>query len=184
MNSKYLELLNEKRIDELKELLEEEIRKEGALKTNSKSRVNALKRIMKRNKGKYNILDCGVKDNYYYFTDSYMYAVLNDNCDYSENEKFPVSTLYDMDERMERTRLYITADDLSYYVRTKENYKNEFLKYRDDVPMEFNYNYIKDALDILGTKEELLIYTDQDKKMLVLENSNNEHVVILGMKVY
>lgn len=183
MNSVYLRLLNEKRIDELKELLEEEVRKEGALRTNSKSRVNALKRIMKRNKDKSNLLGYGVKDGAYYFTDSYMYAVLNDNCGYSENEKFPVATLYSMDECMKRTRLYIRAEDLSYYVRIKENYKNEFLKY-DGTPIEFNYNYIKDALDILGTKDELLIYTDQDKKMLILENNKHEHVVVLGMRVY
>lgn len=188
MNTKYLQLLKDNKLEELKTLLEEELRKEGALKTNSKSRYNALKRIMKRNDIRLNLQGCGIRaneynENEYYFTDSYMYAVLHDNCGYEEKLGFPTDSLVSIDSRIELTRLYLGLDDLSYYIKSKTDYSNEYFKCNGK-PVTFNYKFIKDALDILGTKEELFYYTDQDRKMLIIKNNKNERVVILGKITY
>ena len=186
MNAKYLQLLNANKIEELKTLLEEEIKKEGVLKTNSKSRYNALKRIMKRNEIRPNFQGCGIANNKYYFTDSYMYAILNDNCGYEEKTGFPISALININRELELntiTLLHITISDLSYYVKSKTDYSNELLKCNGK-EITFDYKFIKDGLDILGTKEELKIYTNQDGKMLIFDNKKGERVVILGKITY
>lgn len=180
---KYLELLKKGDLEKLKDLLESEIQKQGALKTNSKTRFSAIKRIQKTNEksGKVNLLGYGLKDSKYYFTDSYHYALLNDGLGYNKNDKFPTDGLYNIDDRAncEREKLYISIEDLSYYVKTKENYKNEYF---GDV-ISFNYNYIKNAIDILGNKD-IEIYSSKDKQMLIFENNDNERVSILACKVY
>ena len=100
--------------------MESEIQKQGALKTNSKTRFNAIKRIQKTNEkfGKVNLLGYGLKDNKYF------------------------------------------GDNIA-----------------------FNYNYIKNAIDILGNKD-IEIYSSKDKQMLIFENNDNERAVVLACKVY
>ena len=69
---RYLELLKDNKLEQLKELLETTIRDNLALKTNNKSRVNAIKRILKSKviKERPKLQGCGVLDDKYVFTDT------------------------------------------------------------------------------------------------------------------
>jgi len=191
---KYLELLKEFMeseniavLEDLKEQLEEEIRKSGALKTNSKSRYSALKRLEKRveKASRLNLKGYAVKDNKYWFTDSYMYAVLKDSCNFEENKNsFPIESLSNIDFKIELEKLDITLEDLSYAIKTKTDYKNDIFKGKDyqdkEVTYSFDYKYLKDIIDIIGNKD-IKIYTNKNNKnMIILMNKDIERVVLLG----
>lgn len=166
---------------DLKSKLEDEVRKSGALKTNSKSRVSAITRIQKYNEkvGRTNLVGCGVKDNEYYFTDSYMYAILKDSCNLEIKENYPTDSLYNIDSKQELERIYLGIEDISYYVKTKQDFKDEYFG-KDKC---FDYKFLKNAIDILGNKD-IELYASKSKEMLVFKNKENERVGVLCKRVY
>ncbi len=176
---KYLELLSNGKIEELKELLENNIRNGIALKKNSKSRISALNRIEKsiQKIGNSNLIGCTKLNDMYLFTDSYQVALLKDNANYEINEKFPQMENVINKILEDKTKLYVDIKDLAYYTKIKMDYKNEFFN-----NIVFDYKLVKNALDALGGDVEL--FANKDKNILVFENKENEMYIILGKRVY
>ncbi|MGL5972465.1 MAG: hypothetical protein ACRCZK_01920 [Oscillospiraceae bacterium] len=137
---KYLELIKNNKNDELILLLEEEIRKNSALKLNSKSRIQAMTSFMKNIKEIHSHLKgCGVIQGKNYFTDSYSVFILNDNLGYKNltlEDNYPEMPQYVDPILKIKQPLSTTFDELSYYVKTKKDFytsiskKNNFIEYK------------------------------------------------------
>lgn len=176
---RYLELLKDNKLEQLKELLEATIRDNLALKTNNKSRVNAIKRILKSNviKARPKLQGCGVLDDKYVFTDTYQLAVINDSLGYEVKKDFPnVKSLCDRFMQSD-TMLYVDLEDLLYCYKVKEDYKNAYFN-----NITFDYNYLKNAIDVMG--KDTKIYTNDEKNVLIFRNSNDEMFIVMGKKKF
>lgn len=161
-------------IEELRKLCEEEIRKRLALKTNSKSRVSNMSKILKENE-KNNLMNLvGYKfdenTNKYMFSNKVILFLLNDNLGYEENLNFPTPTV-----RARTNYTNIDLETILYSIKTKENFKvADLSKY------EFDYKYMDIITKILGDCE---IRFDKDTEaILEFVNSDDERAILLGIK--
>lgn len=161
-------------IEELRKLCEEEIRKGLALKTNSKSRVSNMSKILKENeKNNFNKLigyRFDTEFNKYMFSNKIILFLLNDSLGYNENLDFPPPTV--------RTRTnydIIDLEQILYNIKTKENFKVS-----DESAYEFDYKYMDIITKIMGECE---VRFDLDTKaVLEFVNSDDEHAILLGIK--
>lgn len=170
--NEFLESENIGIILDLKEKLIEDIRKESAYKTNSKSRVNAIAKMQKENikKCHENYNGYCVFNDKYLFTNTYYAVVLNDNLGYKDNNKilgnvFPSSLVsYDSVE--------IDFNELMLKYKTKEDY------IINDI--HFDSNYLKQLVDIMGNDSKFMI---RDYSLYV-ENNDNEKGILCGKRKF
>ncbi len=174
---KYLKLLDDNKLIELRALLERAIKDNLVIKTNGRARVNAIKRILKSKlvKERPVLQGCGVFDDKFVFTDLYQMAVINDNLGYAVKENFP-DIKYVCDRFMQSaTMLYVDLKDLLYCYKVKKNYKSVYFN-----SISFDYNHLKNAIDIMG--ENTKVYTNDAKNVLIFKNNNDELFIIMGRR--
>lgn len=174
---KYLELLQNGSIEELKEMLKNDITKNNRVATGGKARVTAVDKLLKLNykAGRVNLQRPDFYNNMYYFTDSYMALVLNDSAGLEINDNYTYATaLYNMIEDKVYNKLYIETSTLLDTIKLKEDYNNSYLG-----DISYNYKYLDIAVKTLG--KDLEIYISEDKKMLKLLNKDNEVAIIMGI---
>lgn len=172
---KVLSMLSDsEQIEELRKLCEEEIRKSLALKTNSKSRVSNMSKILKENEknNQERLLGYGFDEttNKYMFSNKIILFLLNDNLGYDENPNFPTPSV-----KPKTNYFKVNLEEVLYSIKTKEN-----LRIPEDGTFEFDYKYMDIITKILGDCE---IRFDLDTKAaLEFVNKDDEHAILLGIK--
>ena len=170
--NEFLESENISIILDLKEKLIEDIRKESAYKTNSKSRVNAIAKIQKENTKRavqfYN--GYSLYDDKYLFTNTFYAVILNDNLGYENNNKILGKVI---------------PTDLSYYNNVEIDFNELMLKYKtkEDYIINgiyFDSNYLKQVVDIMGTDSNFMIRD----YVLYVENKDNEKAILMGKRKF
>ena len=168
----FLESENISIILDLKEKLIEDIRKESAYKTNSKSRVNAIAKMQKENikNGYKNYNGYSLYGDKYLFTNTFYAVILNDNLGYENNNRLLGINI---------------PSDLSCYDNVEIDFNELMLKYKtkEDYIINgkyFNSDYLKQVVDIMGTDSKFMI---RDYSLYV-ENNDNEKGILCGIKVY
>lgn len=160
-------------IAELKKLLEEEIRKDLALKTNPKSRVSNIakmeKEIEKLNMA--NILGCGqTDDGRFVFTNGFEVFILNDSCGFEPREDYPKVRISGIDTKQNVPENIL--NDMLYNIKIKKNYKW-------DEDYTYNYKYLDCVLKVIGDAD---IYFIPDKGKLYFINKDGEEGLLLAIK--
>lgn len=172
----YLESGNIAIIMELKNKLEEDIRKNTAYKTSSKSRVNAISKMMKYNNkmGRVHLSKAFTTDgSKFIFTNSYYMVELNDSLGYEvENKDF---TSF-MNKSYNYDNLGVDLNDiLASYKMKVEWYNINGINY--------DIEYLKQVMDIMGSGIKFYQCLDNEY-MLYIENENNERGIILGARKF
>lgn len=160
-------------IEELRKLCEDEIRKSLALKTNSKSRVSNMGKIMKENEknGELKLIGYRLSESgKYLFTNKTILFELNDNLGYIENPNFPPVTV-----RPKVNTVEIDLDTILYSIKTKENFLPD-----PDSPFTFNYKYLDIITKVMG---DCKVTFDLDSKaVLEFSNEDGDYVMFMGTK--
>lgn len=171
-------------IEELKEKLILDIKKDSNYKINGKSRTNAISRMMKFNhkNGMLRLEKCHAIDNKFMFTNSYFAIVLNNNLGYEVLDDNVGTTLFSNCNHHDE-EIKINPDDIIYLHKIKE--KTIILdKSQNDI--SFDVNYIKDIFDIMGKSVKFYykinrLNNDIDKKFIYFENDDNEYGLLVGI---
>jgi hypothetical protein len=184
---KYLQLLNNREIDKLKELLEGTIRDNIAIKSNSKTRISAIKKLQKINEknGRYALLGYGKIKDLYAFTDSYRLYFLKDNLGYEENIKFPSMDSFVEFDKSDDKIINLDLEDILYFYKThksKEDIKNNPYKIKGIDKQGYNIEYLKEMIDTLGTN--LKVYNQGELRPLYFINDKEEIGLLLPIKLY
>lgn len=170
---KVLSMLNTPEdIEELKRLCEDEIRKSLALKTNSKSRVSNMGKIMKENikNNETRFVGYRSENGKYLFTNKSILFVLNDNLGYEENPDFPRVTLNPRTNTAD-----VDVEAVLYSIKTKENFSMD-----PDESFIFNYKYLDIITKVMG---DCRITFDMDSRsILEFFNEDGEYVMFMGAK--
>lgn len=172
----YLENRDITTLENLKTRLEEDIRKETSYKTSSKSRVNAINKMMKFNTKKgYQYTKCFNNDSKYQFTNSYYMVEINDSLGYEiDNTKNYNQMLDRVYNGLEP--LKVDLDDLMSSYKLKEKYYNIN-------GVDYDLEYLKQVIDIIGL--DIVFYQDlKEEHMLYYENKDNERGVIIGTRTF
>lgn len=185
-------------LDNLIKRLEQDIRDETSYKTTSKTKVNAIKRIAKKDNIRpilngYHIADDGM----YEFTDSYRaYRIKPIDMPLQSDEdiikeldlkiKYPeikhfFKDMFDYDEEVK-----IDLDDITavYKMRNKRQdqekttYTLKSRSYKVNVSIE----YLKDTIDIMGADTRLFL--TGEKTPVQFENKDNEIAILLPFITY
>lgn len=183
-SSKVLDMLNENRIDELKEALRDEIFRESLLgKSDAKKRYTAMKRYLKTTSSARDILQkpCPVEfesKQYMAFCNSYSLALTTEGpgaleiCE--EPERYPnVSKLvrfYSKEEKLDLDKVIAEAKSKGYKFKKSETMNNKYLMHYDGAYfrialLDSTYGIIADgnkvtAYHMTGARKPLTIQND------------------------
>ena len=176
--NKYIEYADLEIIKQLKSDLEEQLRRETAYKTTSKSRVNAIAKMQKYNtkRGYEHLNGYAKNDKQFIFTNSYYLVSINDSLGYEDNNKNFSNILNTFDRVIsEDNKIELDYNNIMSSYKLKEKVCNI-------QGINFDSEYIKQFIDILGT--DLIVYLDKNDLILYAENKENEKGVLLGCKTY
>lgn len=176
--NKYLECEDIVIIEQLKQDLEEQLRKETAYKTTSKSRVNAIAKMQKYNTKhvRENLNGYAKNNEQFIFTNSYYLVSINDSLGYEDNNRNFSSLLNTFDRIIsEDNKIELDYNNIMSSYKLKEKFYNI-------QGINFDSEYLKQFIDILGN--DLTVYLDKKDLILYVENKENEKGVLLGCKTY
>lgn len=180
-------------IENLKVLLKEEIRKEFALKTNTKQRVTNMAKVQadikdnlekyaKRLKNdrsiNYTLIDtsgCGLNENNkYVFTDTYRLFLLNDNLGYEVRDDYVKVSISNTEDKILLTNERLA--ELFSSIKTKQNFQL-------DAVYSYDYKYLDTILKIMGECQIYSIYQPRFPRIvLYFINNDGEESVLAPIK--
>lgn len=166
------ELLN------LKLNLEDDVKKEIAYKTNSKTRVNTISKLQKANiKNKRENINGYIPFNdMYAFTNAYYIVALKDTLGYDKSiSNLDVKSILDFTLNDSIEEIELNINDIYYNYKIK----NKFYNING---INFDTSMLKDVIDILG---DVTVYQGTDSKnkyQIYFINKNKEKGVLLGIK--
>lgn len=179
----------------LKEKLEKAIREETCYKTSSKTRVNAIKRVVSKDNSRPNLTGYGIYEDYKCVTDSYhLIAIKEDNmplklvttdnklankvgkenCIYGNYPKMEMILRYDTSNELPM----IDLDDLESFCKMHKK-DDEIYQIGEQF---FNPHYVKNVVDVLG--KDLKIYYQGEYKPLFFVNDKEEIGLVLPVRKY
>lgn len=184
----------------LKEKLEKAIREETCYKTNSKTRVNAIKRVASKMNVRPALTGYGICGDYKVITDSYHAVMLKDdniplklvttdidlankvginNC---INANYPdFKGIINFDKNYYKI-ITLDFDDIAqFYKLYNKNAEKEPYKIEEQY---FNIKYLKNVIDVLGTDLTIYLSADNEYRPIYFENKNGELGLVVPIRKY
>ena len=186
-------------LDEIITNIKLDIKSNASYKTTNRTRLNAIKKVLNKNKDIRPILSAYHVNynNKIEFTDSYRAYELNEtelpfkkvvdkeDKDYDADTMivgcYPSLTrMFKKEEDMDNddyTKINIDINDIIGAYKTREDKYTTYSLYAGDTEIRVNVSYLKETLDILG--KDITCYGKKKNEPIYLYNKNNETCLLL-----